>query len=99
MHSNNNTRSSAIKELQNKFFRNDKNQTQCSWMKSANSTSVLRCPLSYNLDLLQVVQLLSQYVLPDKKDFEFGASYGLITYQEFHQMDIQLMVKGKITNN
>ena len=58
------------------------------------STYMRVSTLLTQLRLLQVVQLLSGFVLPDKKDFEFGASYGLITYQEFHQMDIQLMAEG-----
>ena len=42
-----------------------------------------------------MIELLSAFVLPEKKDFEFGASYGLITFQDFHTMDAKLMAKGR----
>jgi hypothetical protein len=44
--------------------------------------------------LLQVLELLLSFVLPDKKDFEFGASYGLVSLQDYQQLDAKLMAKG-----
>ena len=33
-------------------------------------------------------------VLPEKKDFIFGASYGIVTLQDFHDFDTQLIARG-----
>jgi len=40
-------------------------------------------------------KLLDSFVLPNKQDFEFGASYGLITLQHFHDFDIRRLAEGK----
>jgi hypothetical protein len=44
--------------------------------------------------VFQVLELLSSFVLPEKKDFEFGASYGLVSLQDYQQLDAKLMAKG-----
>jgi len=44
-----------------------------------------------------MIELLASFVLPEKKDFEFGASYGLILLQDFHQFDIKRLAQGQIT--
>jgi hypothetical protein len=43
-----------------------------------------------------MLKLLSTFVLPEKKDFEFGASYGLVTLQAFNQIDIGRLAKGTL---
>ena len=40
-------------------------------------------------------QLLRNFVLPNKQDFEFGASYGLITTQHYNNFDIRRMAEGQ----
>ena len=41
-----------------------------------------------------MVRLLSSFVLPDKTDFSFGASYGLVSLQEFHDFDHKKIARG-----
>jgi len=49
---------------------------------------------SDNVLFFKVLDLLSSIVLPEKKDFEFGASYGLVNLQFFHGYDTKLLAKG-----
>ena len=43
----------------------------------------------------KLMSLLTSFVLPNKQDFEFGASYGLITLQNFNNFDIRRLANGK----
>ena len=43
----------------------------------------------------ELEQLLRNFVLPNKQDFEFGASYGLITTQHYNNFDIRRMAEGQ----
>jgi hypothetical protein len=45
----------------------------------------------------EMIELLGSFVLPEKKDFEFGASYGLILLQDFHLFDIRRLAQGTTT--
>ena len=45
---------------------------------------------------LDVINLLSSFVLPDKTDFIFGASYGIVSLQEFHDFDVKKLARGLI---
>ena len=47
----------------------------------------------------QVSNLLANLVLPEKEDFEFGSSYGLVTMQEHNQFDVGQMAKGEFGSN
>ncbi len=42
-----------------------------------------------------MIQLLNSFALPNKQDFEFGASYGLITLQHFNNFDIRRLANGE----
>jgi hypothetical protein len=48
---------------------------------------------------VEVINLLSSFVLPDKTDFSFGASYGLLSLQEFHDFDFKKITRGKKLNS
>jgi len=42
----------------------------------------------------EILELLSSLVLPEKTDFIFGASYGIVTLQDFHNFDVKNLSQG-----
>jgi hypothetical protein len=67
-----------------------------------NSTTIIYLQLLHSDTLkdndqkTEMLQLLSSFALPEKQDFEFGASYGLITLQLYNNFNIKKLAKGKI---
>ena len=57
------------------------------------SSNILR--QSRSPEKTEMSTLLASFVLPNKQDFEFGASYGLITLQHFHDFDIRTLADGE----
>ncbi len=45
----------------------------------------------------EMIQLLDSFVLPEKKDFEFGASYGLVSLQDYNKFDIGRLALGDLS--
>jgi hypothetical protein len=68
-----------------------KNSTTMIYLQLLHSES-----LKDNDQKTEMLQLLSSFALPEKQDFEFGASYGLITLQLYNNFNIKKLAKGKI---
>jgi hypothetical protein len=66
-----------------------------TWMPQIKQ-QILNSGLDDSEEKREVISLLSSFVLPDKTDFIFGASYGIVSLQEYHDFDVKKLGRGLV---